>query len=66
MAKDFTKENLQNYDIVLFYTTGDEQLPIAEDALEYFLNDWLKQKGHGFIGATPPPIPTTTTSRIGT
>ncbi len=25
-AKDFTKENLQNYDIVFFYTTGD--LPI--------------------------------------
>lgn len=48
-AKDFTKENLQNYDIVFFYTTGD--LPIAEENLEYFYNDWLKQKGHGFIGA---------------
>ena len=47
-AADFTKENLQNYDIVMFYTTGD--LPIAQDDLEYFLNDWLKQKGHGFIG----------------
>jgi len=47
-AADFTKENLQNYDIVMFYTTG--VLPIADDDLDYFLNDWLKQKGHGFIG----------------
>ena len=48
VAADFTKEKLQHYDIVLFYTTG--KLPIAEEDLEYFLNDWLKQKGHGFIG----------------
>ncbi|MCR9233187.1 ThuA domain-containing protein [Gimesia chilikensis] len=47
-AADFTKENLQNYDIVMFYTTG--MLPIKEADLQYFLNDWLKQKGHGFIG----------------
>ena len=47
-AADFTKENLKNYDIVMFYTTGD--LPIKHEDLEYFLNDWLKQKGHGFIG----------------
>ncbi len=47
-ATDFTKENLKNYDVVVFYTTGD--LPIAKDDLDYFLNDWLKQKGHGFIG----------------
>ncbi len=45
---DFTKENLQNYDIVAFYTTLD--LPIAKEDLNYFLNDWLKQKGHGFLG----------------
>jgi hypothetical protein len=52
VVKDFTKENLQNYDIVMFYTTGGrKQLPIAEEALQYFLNDWLKKKGHGFIGA---------------
>ncbi len=52
VVKDFTKENLQNYDIVMFYTTGGrKQLPIAEDALKYFLGEWLKQKGHGFIGA---------------
>lgn len=47
-AKDFTEEKLQNYDIVLFYTTG--KLPIKEADLDYFFNDWLKQKGHGFIG----------------
>ncbi|MEQ8856305.1 ThuA domain-containing protein [Gimesia sp.] len=47
-AADFTKENLQNYDIVMFYTTG--MLPIKEADMQYFLNDWLKQKGHGFIG----------------
>jgi uncharacterized protein len=45
---DFTKEKLANYDVVFFYTTG--KLPIAEDDLNYFVNDWLKQKGHGFIG----------------
>jgi type 1 glutamine amidotransferase len=49
VAKDFTKENLQNYDIVFFYTTGD--LPIPEETRNYFFNEWLKQKGHGFIGA---------------
>ena len=47
--KDFTIENLKNYDIVFFYTTGN--LPIKEETLVYFYNDWLKQKGHGFIGA---------------
>jgi type 1 glutamine amidotransferase len=65
---DFTKENLQNYDVVMFYTTSgglpkgetpaassthprpDADLPIAESDLDYFFNDWLKQKGHGFIG----------------
>lgn len=49
VAKDFTKEALDNYDIVFFYTTGD--LPIPEDVRGYFLNDWLKRPGHGFIGA---------------
>jgi type 1 glutamine amidotransferase len=47
-AADFTRENLKNYDLVMFYTTGD--LPIKHEDLEYFLNDWLKQKGHGFVG----------------
>src|SRR5580700_1319337 len=53
-AADFTRENLKNYDIVMFYTTtnsgGSDVLPIPPDVLAYFLNDWLKQKGHGFVG----------------
>ena len=48
VAKDFTKERLEHYDIVMFYTTG--KLPIAQENLDYFFNDWLKKKGHGFIG----------------
>ncbi len=32
----------------MFYTTGD--LPISPENLDYFINDWLKQKGHGFMG----------------
>lgn len=47
-AADFTKENLQKYDIVMFYTTGE--LPIADADRDYFMNDWLKQKGHGWMG----------------
>ena len=51
VAKDLTKENLQNYDIVMFYTTGDRaQWPLDEATFDYFLNDWVKQKGHGFVG----------------
>lgn len=45
---DFTKENLQNYDLVAFYTTGD--LPIAEADRDYFFNEWVKQEGHGVLG----------------
>ncbi|GAB4152192.1 MAG: hypothetical protein Tsb009_27960 [Planctomycetaceae bacterium] len=47
-AADFTEENLKNYDIVMLYTTG--VLPISDDARDYFLNVWLKQKGHGVLG----------------
>jgi len=47
-ARDFTKENLKNYQIVLFYTTGD--LPISQENLDYFFKEWLPQAGHGFIG----------------
>lgn len=47
-AEDLTKENLQKYDILMLYTSGE--LPISDEAREYFLNDWLKQKGHGVIG----------------
>lgn len=45
---DITRENLERYDVVAFYTTGD--LPIHKEHLDYFLNDWLHQKGHGFMG----------------
>ncbi len=45
---DFTRENLQNYDIVAFYTSGD--LPIAKKDLDYFFQDWLKQPKHGVLG----------------
>lgn len=47
-AKDFTRKNLDNFDLVLFYTTG--KLPIKKEDMDYFLNVWLKTKGHGFIG----------------
>ena len=45
---DITKENLQRFDIVMFYTTG--KLPIKTDDVEYLLGEWLHQNGHGFIG----------------
>ena len=48
-AADFTKANLQNYDIVFFYTTGN--LPIKREDLDYFFKEWLPAKGHGFLGA---------------
>ena len=47
-AADFTKENLQKFDIVMFYTTGD--LPIADADKDYFFKEWLTKKGHGFVG----------------
>jgi len=48
---DFTKENLQKYDVVMFYTTGDKRKwPLDTEALDYVFNDWVKQPGHGFIG----------------
>jgi hypothetical protein len=45
---DITRENLQKFDIVAFYTTG--KLPIGDDDLDYLLTEWLPTKGHGFIG----------------
>lgn len=45
---DFTKERLQDFDIVALYTSGD--LPIPEEEFSYFLNEWLPQEGHGVIG----------------
>ena len=47
-ASTLTKAKLDEYDIVAFYTTGD--LPIAEGDFDYFVGDWLREKGHGFIG----------------
>jgi len=47
-AADFTKDNLQKYDIVAFYTTGD--LPIADADRDYFFKEWLPQPGHGVLG----------------
>ncbi|MDG1875370.1 MAG: ThuA domain-containing protein [Mariniblastus sp.] len=47
-ATHITKENLKNYSLVAFYTSGD--LPIAESDLKYLLEDWIKKPGHGFLG----------------
>ncbi len=43
-----TKEQLDNYDLVMFYTTGD--LPFKDDVRDYLFNVWAKKKGHGFLG----------------
>jgi type 1 glutamine amidotransferase len=51
VAKDLTKENLQNYDIVMFYTTGPrDKWPVDDATLDYLCKEWVKQPGHGFIG----------------
>ena len=47
-AADFTKENIKKYDIVMFYTQG--LMDIKDADRDYFMNEWLKQKGHGWIG----------------
>ena len=44
-----TKELLDGYGIVFFYTTGD--LPFQPEVRDYLLTEWVKTKGHGFIGA---------------
>jgi hypothetical protein len=44
-----TKEQLDGYDLIMFYTTGD--LPFKDDVRDYLFNDWAKKKGHGFLGA---------------
>ncbi len=43
-----TKEQLDTYDIMLFYTTLN--LPFKDEVRDYLFTDWVKQKGHGFIG----------------
>jgi hypothetical protein len=42
----FTKENLKNYDAVMFYTTGE--LPMTEEEENAFV-DFIRS-GHGFVG----------------
>ena len=42
----FTKENLKNYDAVMFYTTGE--LPMTEEEKSAFA-DFIRS-GHGFVG----------------
>ena len=48
VATHVTRENLQKYDLVAFYTSGD--LPIAPDDLKYLLEEWVREPGHGFLG----------------
>lgn len=51
-AADFSKDNLQRYQLVMFYTTGT--LPIAAADLDYFFQEWLPNGGAfaGFHSAT--------------
>ena len=44
-----TKDQLDNYDLIMFYTTGD--LPFKDDVRDYLFNVWAKKKGHGILGA---------------
>lgn len=48
VENDFTPELLANYDVVAFYTTGE--LPIPAETLEWFLETYLAEEGHGFLG----------------
>jgi type 1 glutamine amidotransferase len=51
VANDLTKESLQSYDIVMFYTTGPrDKWPVDDATLDYLCKAWVKQPGHGFIG----------------
>lgn len=45
---DFTPELLENYDVVAFYTTG--KLPIPEETLTWFLDEWLAEQGNAVLG----------------
>jgi uncharacterized protein len=47
-VSNVTREQLDAYDIVLFYTTGN--LPFKDDVRDYLFNEWVKTKGKGFIG----------------
>jgi type 1 glutamine amidotransferase len=48
VESDFKPELVSQYDVVAFFTTGD--LPIPEETREWFLNKWLAEEGHAFLG----------------
>ena len=48
-AASITKEMLDNYQLILFYTTGD--LPFQDEVRDYLFTEWVKKKGNGFLGA---------------
>jgi type 1 glutamine amidotransferase len=62
IAEAITKEKLAGYQIVVFYTTGkrdelpsrkelgEEKFKAWESERDYLFQDWVKQKGHGFVG----------------
>ncbi len=55
VEKEFTPEVIENFNVVIFYTTGamyneQKKLPIPEKTMKWFLETWLKQPGHGFLG----------------
>lgn len=47
-AADITKENLQKYQLLIFFSQG--VLPIADADLDYLVKEWLPIKGHAFVG----------------
>jgi uncharacterized protein len=49
---ELTKEKLQQYQLVMFYTTGPRaKFPVKDEDMDYFFKEWLTKKGNGFIGA---------------
>ena len=55
VENEFKPELVENYDVVMFFTTGkmynkDQLLPISEENMEWFLNTYLKEEGHAFLG----------------
>ncbi|QDU57754.1 family 16 glycoside hydrolase [Aeoliella mucimassa] len=55
VENDFKPELIENYDIVMFFTTGKmyddgSRLPISEETMKWFLDTYIKEQGHGFLG----------------
>lgn len=55
VATDFKPELIENYDIVMFYTTGKmydqaSRLPIPEETMDWLVHTYVAQEGHGFLG----------------